>query len=172
MSDNKNNQQDTQAPNGNGPEFKVVDPLALYKQMYFMAEDSWAKVASAVVASDAFSEFLGKFLDNYLNMEKASNRYIDKYLETLHVPTRDDLARLANQVINVESKIDSIDERLDDVLDQLGTVPAAATKQSDSADVESLSIRVDELTEKVEEILAVVKGAAPAKKVAAKKPTE
>ena len=47
-------------------------------------------------------------------LSKALNDTTKNYLEQVNVPTKEDIARVATLVINLENKVDNIEEFLED----------------------------------------------------------
>ena len=65
------------------------------------------------MGSAEFEESSGKLLETMLAAQKSVRDNMRTYLETMNVPTREDIARLGELVIGLEEKIDQIVDRLD-----------------------------------------------------------
>jgi hypothetical protein len=44
------------------------------------------------------------------------------YLESMNVPTRNDVARLGELIVNLENKIDALDDRVETLLDEVAAL--------------------------------------------------
>ena len=65
------------------------------------------------MSSPEYDEASGKLLETMLAAQKAVRDNMRTYLETMNVPTREDIARLGELVIGLEEKIDQVIDRLD-----------------------------------------------------------
>lgn len=103
--------------NNNG--FDVFDPLGVYKNMRDAQLDAWAKVMVELVNSEAYAEATGVMLQNYLSntgpVLKAMEAAMQQTLANLNLPSRDDVTRLAERLINIEMRLDSLDAKLDEI---------------------------------------------------------
>jgi len=97
-----------------GPESSASsDPFELWKQLYDANERAWSTAFEQTMGSPEFSESSGKMLEAMLAAQKAARENMRSYLETINVPTREDIARLGELVVGLEEKIDQIIDRLD-----------------------------------------------------------
>ena len=64
----------------------------------------------------------GKMLETMLAAQKSVRDNMRTYLETMNVPTREDIARLGELVVGLEEKIDQIADRLDAIDDAIRAV--------------------------------------------------
>lgn len=88
------------------------DPLKMWKQLYDVNEKYWGKVMNDVVHKEEFSEWMGSVLDFNLFMKKTLNDQSKVFFEASNFPSKEDIASVANLVINVEGKVDDIEEQL------------------------------------------------------------
>jgi hypothetical protein len=98
------------------------DPFAIWRQAYEQAEKGWTQALEQVTGTDAFSQNLGQSLDSYLSFQKLMRDSMQTYLETMNLPTRNDIARLGELIVNLEGKIDDLDDRVDMLLDEVGAL--------------------------------------------------
>lgn len=87
----------------------MPDFVELWKELYFNAEDSWASATREFIASKSFIEMLDQIRDQYLSFYKVSRQNMDKYLEGNPLPSKKDIARIAELIIGMEDKIDNLD---------------------------------------------------------------
>ena len=77
------------------------------------------------MGSSEFGESSGKLLETMLAAQKSVRDNMRTYLETMNVPTREDIARLGELVVGLEEKIDQVADRLDAIEDVIRAVRRA-----------------------------------------------
>jgi polyhydroxyalkanoic acid synthase PhaR subunit len=92
---------------------QASDPYEIWRQMYDANERAWTAALEQAMGSQEFGESSGKMLETMLAGQKALRDNMRTYLETMNVPTREDIARLGELVVGVEEKVDQIADRLD-----------------------------------------------------------
>ena len=96
-----------------------ADPMRPWRDFYQQNEASWGKALEQQMGSEAFAAMIGQTLEAYVSFQKALRESMNRYLETMNLPSRDDFARAAAQIRALEDKIDELDEKLDDLVDRL-----------------------------------------------------
>jgi len=89
------------------------DPFEMWRQMYDVNERAWTAALEQAMGSREFGESSGKLLETLLAAQKSVRDNMRTYLETMNVPTREDIARLGELVVGLEEKIDQVVDRLD-----------------------------------------------------------
>ncbi|HEX3032866.1 MAG TPA: hypothetical protein VHS59_11625 [Bacillota bacterium] len=92
---------------------KGTDPGAFFKQYMGDMEDTWSKMWDQLVSSTWYAKFQGSLMDAILTSQQASQSSIKMYLDGMNIPTKEDLARVAYQVVQNEQKIDQLQRELD-----------------------------------------------------------
>ncbi len=90
-----------------------TDPFEVWRDMYDANERAWSTALEEAMGSTEFSESSGKLLETMLAAQKSVRNNMRTYLETMNVPTREDIARLGELVIGLEEKIDQLTDRFD-----------------------------------------------------------
>ena len=90
-----------------------TDPFETWRQLYDANERAWTSALEQAMGSPEFSETSGKMLETMLAAQKSVRDNMRTYLETMNVPTREDIARLGELVVGLEEKIDQVADRLD-----------------------------------------------------------
>lgn len=90
-------------------EILMPDLSDLWKEMYFKMEETWANAVKEVISTKTFVDYLDKVLEYNLNAEKVIRQSLDKYMEHAPVPSKKDVARVAELVISMEEKIDVLE---------------------------------------------------------------
>jgi len=101
------------------------DPFETWRQLYDANERAWTSALEQAMGSQEFSETSGKMLETMLAAQKSVRDNMRTYLETMNVPTREDIARLGELVIGLEEKIDQVGDRLDAIEHAVRFKPAA-----------------------------------------------
>jgi polyhydroxyalkanoic acid synthase PhaR subunit len=92
---------------------QTSDPYEIWRQMYDANERAWTAALEQAMSNPEFGESSGKMLETMLAAQKAVRDNMRTYLETMNVPTREDIARLGELVVGLEEKIDQVADRLD-----------------------------------------------------------
>jgi polyhydroxyalkanoic acid synthase PhaR subunit len=93
-------------------ETRQEDPFALWRQWYEQNQAAWGKGVADATGTEAFAEMQGKMLESLVAFQKTMRDMSRAQLESLGLPTRDDIARLGEIVLGLEEKIDSLGDRL------------------------------------------------------------
>jgi polyhydroxyalkanoic acid synthase PhaR subunit len=127
-----------------------ADPFTLMKQWYDATSESWAKVIGDIIGTEKFMESASQFLESYASLYKTFRRANEEFFSNLQLPTRSDIARVAELVIKVEDKVESIEDTLEDFENNYTrAIPANLEERLDK--VES---KLDKLLVAVEKIQA------------------
>ncbi|MFY0543300.1 polyhydroxyalkanoic acid synthase subunit PhaR [Brevibacillus sp. H7] len=98
------------------------DPFTLWKKLYDQTEEQWSKTLGETIKTESFSAWLGLMQKQMLEYQDAVRKNTERYLEHAHLPSKQDLANLAELIINVETKVDELDAKLDQLTDLLRTL--------------------------------------------------
>jgi polyhydroxyalkanoic acid synthase PhaR subunit len=101
-----------------------ADPFEMWRQLYDTNERAWTAALDQAMNRPEFGASSGKMLETILAAQKAVRDNMRTYLETINVPTREDIARLGELVVGLEEKIDQVADRLDGIEDAVRGVAA------------------------------------------------
>lgn len=91
---------------------KINDPAAFFRQSYGEMEEGWSKLWEQLLSSPVYAQTMGALMDAYLSSQQAVQTNLKKYMESLNIPTKDDLARVAYQVVQAEQKISELQKEI------------------------------------------------------------
>jgi hypothetical protein len=94
-----------------------TDPFEVWRELYDTNERAWTSALEEAMSSPGYNEASGKLLETMLAAQKSIRNNMRTYLETMNVPTREDIARLGELVIGLEEKIDQLTDRFDAIED-------------------------------------------------------
>ena len=95
------------------------DPTRAWREFYQQSEATWGPQLEQNLGTEAYAAMIGQTLDAYVSFHKALRESMNRYLETMNLPSRDDFARVASQITALEAKIDALDEKVEDLQDNL-----------------------------------------------------
>jgi hypothetical protein len=114
-------------PTRNGKRFDPMEPWRGMRDAYL---DAWAKSMVDMVNSEAYAQATGTMLDTYLSVSAPFREAIEKAmlkaLEQLSMPSRADVASIAERMTNIEMRLDDMDAKLDNI-QRLASTPGAAS---------------------------------------------
>ena len=105
-----------------------ADVFAVWRELYDANEKAWTTALEQAMGTSEFGESSGRLLETMLAAQKSVRDNMRAYLETMNVPTREDIARLGELVVGLEEKSDQIADRLDALDDVIRTQSAEAGK--------------------------------------------
>ena len=109
----------------------TADPFAMWRDWVSQSERQWNSFLNNAMATDEFSQSLGKFMDVYLGMQKSMNEVMSRYLTTMNLPTRDDVLGLGDRLSGIEERLASMENALAGVSAPKATsAPTAAASPS------------------------------------------
>lgn len=105
------------------------DPLESFKGMRDAYLDAMSKTMIEAVNSESYAQATGAMLDYYLTAAAPFREAIEKSmlqaLQQLSLPSKQDVASLAERFTYVEMRLDDLDAKVDQIL-KLITVPVRA----------------------------------------------
>ena len=106
-----------------------LDPLAMWREWVANSERQWNGFMNNAMATDEFSQTMGRFMDVYLNMQKNMNEVMGRYLQTMNVPTRNDILALGERLSQIEDRLSGIENALRASATPLPAPAAAAVRR-------------------------------------------
>ncbi len=121
-------------------DFNIYD---IWKDFYSQT----SKVFDQKVSEDFPSQGMGQILEMNLQFKKMMDESTLRYLEFMNVPTRNDIANISSQIVNVDAKVDDLEETLEEkLLDNHGDQGLFKTELSNvKKDMKSLDNKLNQI---------------------------
>jgi polyhydroxyalkanoic acid synthase PhaR subunit len=87
------------------PQTSFPDPLEMWRNWLSESERQWNGFLNQAMATDEFSQTMGKFMDVYLNMQKSMSEAMGRYLTAMNLPTRTDVLALGDRISALQERI-------------------------------------------------------------------
>jgi polyhydroxyalkanoic acid synthase PhaR subunit len=94
-------------------EVPYAEPFTFFRDWYNATSETWSKLVEQYIGSEQFMETSTPFLESYASFFKTFRRANEEFFQNLQLPTRSDIARIAELVIAMEEKVDQLDDTLD-----------------------------------------------------------
>ena len=91
---------------------KLPNLTDAWKKIYFESEEVLARSIDEYVAGQSFTDFLEQMGSQYLSFYKATNQNMDRFFANNPMPSKKDIARVAELVVAVEEKVDNLESDL------------------------------------------------------------
>jgi polyhydroxyalkanoic acid synthase PhaR subunit len=98
-----------------------ADPFTFFRQWYDATNATLSTIVGDVIGTEKFMQVSSEFLKSYAGLYATLRRANEEYFRNLQLPTRTDIARVAELVVNLEDKVDHIDGQLEDFEDAVGS---------------------------------------------------
>ena len=109
-------------------QFDPFDPTGMLKGVRDANMDAMAKMMVDFVNTEAYAESTGAMLDAWLTssgpLRKALENSMTQALAQLNLPSRDEVAKIAERMTNIEMRLDDIEAKLDETLSKNKGAPA------------------------------------------------
>ena len=117
----------------------------IWKDFYFQSSNTFDEK----VKEDFPTQGVGQVLEMNLLFKKMLDEMTENYLESVNIPTRNDLASISSLIVNVDSKVDDLEELVEGL---------ALTQPSQSLQKELTNVKKDvkNLDQKLNEILTIL----------------
>jgi polyhydroxyalkanoic acid synthase PhaR subunit len=112
---------------------QTFDPVQLWKSWYDLVEKTWGKTLDDFVRTPEYSSLVGEYQKWFFYSQEQYKKIVDQLLSENNVPNKEEIAHVAQLVIQLEEKVEKLDERLDDeILVKLDEIKEALEKTKSS----------------------------------------
>ncbi|ERI10491.1 putative polyhydroxyalkanoic acid synthase, PhaR subunit [Aneurinibacillus aneurinilyticus] len=113
---------------------QTFDPVQMWKSWYDLVEKTWGKSMDDFVKTSEYSAMVGEYQKWFFYSQEQYKKWMDQFLNENNMPSKEEIARVAQLVIQLEEKVEKLDERLDDEvmarLDEIKTTLEKSAKSS------------------------------------------
>jgi polyhydroxyalkanoic acid synthase PhaR subunit len=128
-----------------------ADPFTFIKQWYDATSETWAKVIGDIIGTDRFMESAKEFTESYTSFYRTFRRANEEFFRNLQLPTRSDIARVAELVIGLEDKVELIQDTLEDFEDNFAKAITSDLKEH----LDQVEMKLDALPDILQQFTAV-----------------
>ena len=89
------------------------DLFKTWKELYDRSEELWSKPMQEMLGTESFVRWMSATREQCLTQHQMSRESLEKHWDSMRLPTKTDLARLAGQMVDLEAKVEALDDRLD-----------------------------------------------------------
>lgn len=126
-------------------EVPYTEPFTFFRDWYNATNETWSKFVEEYIGSEQFMESSTPFLESYASFFKTFRRANEEFFKNLQLPTRSDIARVAELVIALEEKVDQLDDSLDTLNDSNAKAATQETVSSIAGQLHALGSKMDSL---------------------------
>ncbi len=124
-------------------EVPYTEPFTFFRDWYNATNETWSKFIEEYIGSEQFMETSTPFLESYASFFKTFRRANEEFFKNLQLPTRSDIARIAELVIALEEKVDQLDDSLDSLNDSQSKAVTQETVNSIVGQLHALESKMD-----------------------------
>ena len=105
-----------------------VSPELMQQWKQFLDQwiEAWSRALGQVMATEGFAQTMGRSLEQMLNQmgpaKKAAQHSVDAALETLNLASRSQLTNVAQQIVDLEDRIERIEDGIAAIAKKLETL--------------------------------------------------
>jgi len=82
-----------------------ADMLNSWKQLAEQAEGQWNQYFNQMMGTEQFAELMGKYMEGYLAQQQTLAGNVEKYMQTMNLPTRSDFIALSERLASLETQV-------------------------------------------------------------------
>jgi hypothetical protein len=118
------------------------DPFTFFKQWYESSHEAWSKSIEEIIGNDKFVEAASRYMESYTTFYKNFSRLNEDYFSHLQLATRSDLTRIAELIIALENKVDTLQDTSEELQSHYPLFATLAAIQPLTDHLQSLVQRV------------------------------
>ena len=105
------------------------DLLQLWRGWLTETERQWNSFFNDIMGTDSFARFLGGYTEAYSNLQRLLNQNMERYLNTINLPTRSDIVELGERLHAVEERVGSLEDAIGRLAGAVGEPQMAPVTQ-------------------------------------------
>ncbi len=95
-----------------------TDPFTFFKHWYESSHEAWSTAIEEIISNEKFIEAASHYMESYTTFYKNFRNLNEDYFSHLQLTTRSDVTRVAEMIIALENKVDSIQDAFEDFQSQ------------------------------------------------------
>ncbi|WP_322796909.1 poly(R)-hydroxyalkanoic acid synthase subunit PhaE [Tepidiforma sp.] len=84
---------------------KTADPFAMWREFVAQSERQWNAFLNEAMATEQFSQAMGRMMDFYVNLQKGMNEVMGRYLQFANLPSRQEVLALGERLGAIEDRL-------------------------------------------------------------------
>ncbi|MGG0239228.1 polyhydroxyalkanoic acid synthase subunit PhaR [Bacillus rhizoplanae] len=106
----------------------------------------YSKFWDEQVTKEFPAQGIGQMLEMNLQFKKMMNETTERYYEFVNLPSRDDLAHISSQIVNIDAKVDDLEEFVQETKDNQGdSVELKREMANLKKDMKSLDTKLNQI---------------------------
>lgn len=93
-------------------EAQATDPFSAWREWVTNSERQLNSFFNEMMGSDRYTQFLGRFTDMQIGMQKSMNDALSRFFTSLNLPTHDDILALNERLGGIEERLRVIEAKL------------------------------------------------------------
>lgn len=134
-----------------------TDPFTFFKQWYESSHEAWSKAIEEIIGNDRFVESASRYIESYTTFYKNFRRLNEDYFSHLQLVTRSDLTRVAELIVALENKVDTLQDASDDLQGRSAHFATLAALQPLADHVQTLEHHIGSVEQKSGELLKTLR---------------
>lgn len=124
-----------------------IDPSTLLSDWYHTMSELWSNMVKESLPSEQYGAFMSSFLESHSCLISVLRYASEAYTRALRMPTLSDITRVAELVVNLEEKVDSIGDAIERAKEQTSLDTTAA------ATIMGLEQRLNQIESKLDTLV-------------------
>jgi polyhydroxyalkanoic acid synthase PhaR subunit len=116
---------------------------------YKVWKDYYSKYSTFIdeqVTKEFPAQGIGQMLEMNLQFKKMMNETTERYYEFVNLPSRNDLAHISSQIVNIDAKVDDLEEFIQETQDNQGdSVELQLEMANLKKDMKSLDTKLNQI---------------------------
>ncbi|MCP1123787.1 hypothetical protein CN326_15215 [Bacillus sp. AFS018417] len=114
----------------------------IWKDNYSRYSNFWDEQ----VTKEFPAQGIGQMLEMNLQFKKMMNDTTERFYEFVNLPTRDDLAHISSQIVNIDAKVDDLEEFIQETQDNQGDSAELQREMANlKKDMKSLDTKLNQI---------------------------
>jgi len=81
------------------------DLMGPWRQMAEQAEQQWNQFFNQAMNTEQFATMMSRYMEGYLTFQQSLAQNVERYMQGLNLPTRNDITALGERLATIESQI-------------------------------------------------------------------